>query len=463
MIDDLCSMTVSELLRKVQGKYIGSFNTQLSCTCGGNVIDYATNQNLGTARYSQDVIFGPEPSDEERLDGFRVHHEYWCDDCGAMYKGKLLKGNVDTFLLRRVILLLPRLIWRMRNFLPPRSSCSCPTAYGRATLCYNFDMQRTKVGILRGGPSNEYDVSLKTGAQVLSQLDQERYIPVDIFIDKEGGWHMRGLPVQPRQVLEGVDVIFNALHGTYGEDGTVQRLLEVYGVPYTGSRSLASAIAMSKLLTKQGLLNAGGVKLPRHIVVTLEDDPDHMGHHLFRTFPQPSVVKPMGSGSSVGVSIVHGPAAIAGAIREALTHSPKVLVEEYISGREATCGVLEHFRGQDLYALPPVEIIPNKGHKFFTYDAKYRGGSQEICPGNFSHDLKKELEDLARLVHQTLGLRHYSRADFIIHPRRGIYFLEVNTLPGLTPESLLPKAVSAVGCSFPQLLDHLLVLALEKK
>lgn len=319
-------------------------------------------------------------------------------------------------------------------------------------------MHRLKVGVLRGGPSSEYDVSLKTGASVLQHLDQERYVPVDVFIDRAGVWHMRGIPAEPIRILQGCDVAFNAMHGEYGEDGTLQRLLETSGTPYTGSRALGAALAMNKTATKN-VLAKFGIKMPRHQPVQRGADLATEGERLFNTMTQPVVVKPASCGSSVCVSIVRDPHAISDALESALSVSPQALVEEHISGSEATCGVLEDFRDEGIYALPPTEIIPPKGHRFFNYEAKYGGESEELCPGRFSHEIKQEIETLARLVHEALGLRHYSRSDFIVHPRRGIYFLEVNTLPGLTEHSLFPKAAEAVGCTFPELIEHLVTLA----
>jgi D-alanine-D-alanine ligase len=149
------------------------------------------------------------------------------------------------------------------------------------------------------------------------------------------------------------------------------------------------------------------------------------------------------------------------ALERAFAVSPQALVEEFIKGREATVGVIDNFRNQKTYALMPVEIVPPAGHSFFSYDAKYGGQSLERCPGHFTDVEKQELERLAKLVHEALELKHYSRSDFIIS-RRGIYFLEVNTLPGLTQESLLPKALHAVGASMSHFLDHVIALAHKK-
>lgn len=320
-------------------------------------------------------------------------------------------------------------------------------------------MAKVRVGVLRGGPSNEYEVSLKTGATVLAHLSQETYDPLDVFIDRQNVWHLRGKPLYPEQILEQVDVAFNAMHGLYGEDGQVQQLLEKLAIPFTGSGSLASAVGMNKLLAKEKIKPVG-VKVAYHVVLTPDRPAETIAREVFRSFPQPWVIKPATSGSSVGITVATSFEQLLEGIIEAFQHSEKIFIEDYLRGREATVGVIEGFRGEDVYALPPIEIIPAPAHGFFNYAAKYAGESQEICPGNFSLEEKRELERLAKLVHQELGLRHYSRSDFIINSA-GIYFLEVNTLPGLTQESLLPKAVGAVGSNLPEFLDHIVTQALR--
>ncbi|MBI1999039.1 MAG: D-alanine--D-alanine ligase [Parcubacteria group bacterium] len=322
-------------------------------------------------------------------------------------------------------------------------------------------MSQTRVGVIRGGLSDEYEVSLKTGAAVLRNMP-ERCLPVDILIDRAGVWHLRGLPRSPGRIADEVDVIFNALHGYYGEDGAVQRILDNLGIPYTGSGALASELGMGKARAKEVFL-AHGIKTPRFSVVRRGDDVSVEANRLFRSFAQPSVVKPDDGGSSLGVHIVRDYPSLAHALEETLRMSRAALVEEYITGREATCGVLDRFRGEAQYALPPIEIIPPPSYGFFDYDAKYTGVTQELCPSPyFTPDEKREIMRSAIAAHRALGLRHYSRSDFIVSPR-GIYILEVNTLPGLTEESLFPKACKAVGCSFPRLIDHLLTLAMSEK
>lgn len=327
-------------------------------------------------------------------------------------------------------------------------------------------MIRKKVGVLRGGPSSEYEVSLKTGKSVIDSLTNhpvlaDRYDVLDIFIDKEGVWHHLGAPIKPEKLFKRVDVIFNALHGAYGEDGTVQKILDLFNVPYTGSTALASAIGMNKVLSKKIYAN-NKLKTPVHAVVSKKDNLQKEAVKLFKSFPMPAVVKPVSGGSSVGTAIAKTLSDLENAIVDAMQYDSKVLIEEFIAGKEATCGVIDNFRNENIYALLPVEIRKPSDSEFFDFKAKYSGKSEEICPGNFTAKEKKMIQDMAKYAHQALGLRHYSRSDFIIHPKRGVYILETNTLPGLTSESLLPKSLKAVGCTLPDFLDHLLQLALKK-
>lgn len=318
-------------------------------------------------------------------------------------------------------------------------------------------MSRLRVVVLRGGPSSEYDVSLATGQSVLKHLNEERYQTLDVLITRDGTWHLRGVPVTPERVARQSDVVFNALHGAYGEDGAVQKILESLHIPYTGSRALPCAAAMHKAVAKY-YLNTHGVRSPQHVVFPVSHDMHERIVELFRTFPQPSVIKPINAGSSVGVTIARDFTEFENGVVHAFQFSPTLLIEEYIEGREATCGVVDNFRGEDTYVLFPIEIIPAEGNAFFDYNAKYSGTTDEICPGRFSATEKEEIQRVARLAHQSLGLRHYSRSDFIVSSR-GVFFLEVNTLPGLTEQSLIPKALVAGGASLPEFLDHVISLA----
>lgn len=316
---------------------------------------------------------------------------------------------------------------------------------------------QTVVGVLRGGLSREHDVSLKTGAAILANLPSEKYIARDIYIDKNGQWHDRGRPTSPERALRQIDVALIGLHGEYGGSGEMQRLLERFGVPYAGADSFGSYLATHKLLAKARAKDAKLLTPAYHYIESAADS-EAATHKIIHSFVQPVIVKPVGWGSSVGVSLVGGYAPVLAAIEKLFAEgAPRVLVEEYIRGREATVSVVEGLRGEALYVSPSVEIIPSKGD-IFSYDAKYAGTARHSCPGNFSRVITEELQRVARVIHRALGLRHYSRSDFIVSPK-GIYYLETNTLPGLMKESLLPKSLAAVGVPFPDFLEHLVNLA----
>lgn len=323
-----------------------------------------------------------------------------------------------------------------------------------------------RVGVTRGGPSNEYEVSLATGASVLAALRKkldDRYLAHDILIDRSKNWHLDGIPVSPHDLVHRVDVVFNALHGAYGEDGTVQTIFETHRIPFTGSGSLSSAMSMNKVISKKVFADHGlRIPLGREVGSDrIGNDEPALLRELFQSLILPAVVKPVSGGSSVGTSVVFDYQQLSEALRSAAVHGDSVLIEEFIPGIEATCGVVEGFRGQEIYALPPIEI--RSLTKFFDYEAKYQGKSQEIVPATFSEKIKQAIETASKKIHKALGLRHYSRSDFIIHPRRGIYVLEVNTLPGLTSESLVPKALRAVGSDVHELVDHLIGLARKER
>lgn len=321
-------------------------------------------------------------------------------------------------------------------------------------------MQKTRVAVLRGGLSDEYDVSLKTGAAVLEAIDRDRFEPIDIVITRNGEWLVGGFIRYPEHVLSVVDVAFLALHGAYGEDGTVQRLLDRFCVPYTGSKPLPSSVAFNKALTKNALKHSG-IQMAPHMTVSRDsiDNVHRISDRIVDMFGPQYFIKPVASGSSVGTMMVKNPALLPQALKDALSLYDEVIVEPRIVGREATCGVVERYRDTPLYALPPIEIVPPPRSDFFDKEVKYSGETEEICPARFDHATKRELEDAAKLVHEVLGLSQYSRSDFIV-ANDGVYFLEVNTLPGLTKESLLPKAIDAVGGSYCDFITHLLTDAL---
>ena len=313
---------------------------------------------------------------------------------------------------------------------------------------------KLKVGVLMGGPSTEHEVSLSTGMNVIKNLDKSKYQAIAIKMTKDKAWLVGGRKMTERKALANCDVVFNALHGTFGEDGRVQALLEYYDKKYTGSGITASALAMDKLRSRE-MFKLAGLQVPRTLKVRAGDN----YQALLNVFTSkvagfPVVVKPCSSGSSVGVSIVKNPGQLNKALESAFRVEKKVLVEDFIEGTEVTCGVLES--GPSISALPVTEIVPKRGHKFFDYSAKYKSGhSDEITPARIDEDTTKKVQEIAVKTHQLLGCRAYSRTDMIIK-NNDIYVLETNTLPGLTPNSLLPRAALAAGFTLSQLLDKII-------
>lgn len=330
-------------------------------------------------------------------------------------------------------------------------------------------MSKLRVGVLRGGPSSEYEVSLKTGGNVLKNLSSDLYTANDIFISRNGKWHVRGLEKTPDKVLKNIDVVFNALHGEYGEDGKVQQILDVFQIPYTGSGSLASALAINKPRAKE-LVSSVGINVPLHVSIKQSPDSDieSIINEVFRTFPQPVVIKPINKGSSLGVVFAGSYQEFVSLVKALLEEFQVILIEEFIKGKEVTSGVIDNFRGEKKYTLLPIEIVLPKGKVCFDYDAKYNTNkcgdenAEFCCPGGLTSEEKLQIKDATQKVHDVLGLRHYSRSDFIVTPR-GVYFLETNTLPELTENSLVLRALNEVGCSFPEFLNHVINLAVDRK
>ena len=291
--------------------------------------------------------------------------------------------------------------------------------------------KKIRVVVLMGGKSPEHEISLISGREVVGNLDRRKYLSSRIVISKSG----KGIEEIFRVKA---DVVFVAMHGPFGEDGTVQGMLELAGLKYTGSGVTASAIGMDKIMFRK-VMRAEGIPVPK----------------LTSKFP--CFVKPYNQGSSVGASIVRNERELAKAIKLARKYSDKVLVEEYLVGKEVTCAVLGN---EDPRVLPVIEIVPLKG-EFFDYESKYtESGAEEIVPARISKTLTKKVQDMAAKVYQAIGCRGFGRVDFILKDNKHPVVLEINTIPGLTPMSLLPKAARKAGYSYPALLETIIKYAL---
>lgn len=320
-------------------------------------------------------------------------------------------------------------------------------------------MINERVAVLRGGPSEEYSVSMKTGRAVIDALERKNISNKDIVITKNGEWLEEGRIKTINAVLEGVDVVFLALHGGFAEDGEVQKILQNFRIPFTGSSSLSSALAFNKALTKDILSNEG-ILTPKYRVIHKYElqELDEITTDIAEEFGSEYIIKPTASGSSISMELIRSKFSLQEGIGRLLEQYDSIIVEEFIRGREATVAVLENFRDKELYTFPIVEIVPPRKFPFYNYEAKYSGETQIICPSNFSYTERDLLQNITEHIHKTLNLSQYSRTDFIVRDNK-IYFLEVNTLPGLTNESIFPKAAKTVGLEFDNLITHLLETA----
>lgn len=307
-------------------------------------------------------------------------------------------------------------------------------------------MKKLRVIVLMGGKSPEHEVSLVTGREVVRNFDKNRYEVIPLVISQNGQLPF-SLLIKKRP-----DVVFIAMHGPFGEDGTIQGFLELAGLPYTGAKVLASTLGMNKIMFRK-IMEREKIPVPDSIVFTRKDKKST----ILEKFEFPLVVKPSDQGSSVGVSIVHNRNELNPALNRGFFYSKRLLVEEYLQGTEVACGVLGN---ENPRALPVVEIVPKK--EFFDYEAKYQKGlSEEIVPARISDELTKEVQRLSVAVFKAIDCRGFARVDLIIAKGKP-KVLEINTIPGLTPMSLFPKEAQAAGISYPQLLDRLIELALEK-
>ncbi len=293
-----------------------------------------------------------------------------------------------------------------------------------------------RVGVLMGGTSAERDVSLKTGAAVLAALGRKGYDVVAIDVDAT---------VAERVAHERIQLAFIALHGRLGEDGAIQGMLEVLGIPYTGSSVLASALGMDKVVSRR-LFEAAGLPVPRYVLVTRHAAIPPL------PFPFPLVVKPNGEGSSVGVSIVSQASALPAALDQAFGYDRRVLIEAYIAGKEIQVGIL----GQR--ALGAIEIRPKTA--FYDYVAKYTPGmSEHIFPAPLTPEVNRRTLEVALAAFRALGCEGYGRVDCLVDEIGTPYVLEVNTLPGLTETSLLPDIARGVGIAFDDLVEAIVTAA----
>lgn len=309
-------------------------------------------------------------------------------------------------------------------------------------------MNKIRLALIAGGTSGEREVSLSGAEEVARALDSQKYL----LSRYDPATDLARLTADADEI----DVAFILLHGVGGEDGSIQGFLELLNIAYQGSGILGNAIAMDKNLSKN-LYRQHGLPVADWLMAAGYDKQECC--RIIANLNMPLVVKPVRQGSSLGMSIVKDPEELPAALEQGFRHDNEVMVEEFIRGREITVGVIGN---KILEPLPLIEIIPDDHFDFFDYTAKYQvGATDEICPARVSETIREEAHRYGIAAHKVLQLKGYSRTDMIIDAEDNIILLETNTIPGMTPTSLLPLAASVHGLEFPALLDRLIDLALE--
>jgi D-alanine-D-alanine ligase len=311
-----------------------------------------------------------------------------------------------------------------------------------------------RVALVFGGRSGEHEISVRSARSIKAALDSDKYRVSEYFIDPEGKWHPGPILPEPG-INKDIDVVFPVLHGTFGEDGTVQGLLELAGLPYVGAGVLASAVSMDKAVTKM-LCAQAGLPVVEHLVVTRGNfDPSK----LTLPFGFPVFVKPANLGSSVGITKAKNPEELRGALETAAKFDRKILLERGINGREFECAVLD---GEERIASTPCEIIPSQD--FYTYEDKYLLNQARIeLPAQLDPVQTKEMQRLAVASFDAVGCEGMARVDFLLESGTGQFYVnEINTIPGFTSISMFPKMLEYSGISYAQLLDKLIESALRR-
>jgi D-alanine-D-alanine ligase len=318
----------------------------------------------------------------------------------------------------------------------------------------NHHQRKTRLALISGGRSGEHEISLRSAASVRQALDPDRYEIVDYFIAPDGKWSPAALSPEPGG-NPGIDVVFPVLHGTFGEDGTVQGLLELAELPYVGAGVLASALAMDKAMTKK-VCRQSGLPVVDHVTL-LRGCFD--AEQFVSPFPFPVFVKPANLGSSVGITKAKNDAELRHAIATAAKYDRKILVERGIVGREFECAVLG---GDAPSASLPCEVIPSQ--EFYTYEDKYLLDRARIeLPAKLTEAQTHTVQGLAVAAFEATACEGMARVDFLMDGETGGFFInEINTIPGFTSISMFPKMWEYSGMPYPQLLDRLIELALQR-
>lgn len=320
-------------------------------------------------------------------------------------------------------------------------------------------MKRLKIAVLRGGPSHESNLSVRSGRNIIDTLAVEHDV-TDVIVDKDLNWYSDGIKMSQADIARKFDLVVNLIKGAYGEDGQLSAILNQQGVKYTGPKVFDAMFSYDKSKTKNVLIN-NNIRTPLHKVVIGKDNLISGSQEIFESMSFPLVVKPLKSGSSIGVFVVNDMPQLKSAMYSILALDDSVMVEEFIKGKDSSVFVAQDFRGQKTYSFSPV-TYGNKDEEVVDYNSKL---TQNF---SFQNDLlspyeKDLLIEHAKKVFESLNMRHHAVIDFRVHPRRGVYVLEANSIPVFGDNTIVGESLRTVGATDRELIEHLVDLALSGK
>ncbi|HVY35953.1 MAG TPA: hypothetical protein VG982_01595 [Candidatus Paceibacterota bacterium] len=313
-----------------------------------------------------------------------------------------------------------------------------------------------RIGILRGGVSPEYHFSLQTGANVQRALHDAGFDSIDMLLDRDGVLHIKGIPADLEKAQASVDVIWNALHGTFGEDGQIQRMLDQWGIPYTGSGTLASALAFNKEKAKEQAKSLG-LNTPPYLLIIPDggESVSEITGHIYRTMAPPWVVKPLSGGGSVRAYFAFTPLELSQFVDESVANGEPFLVEQYIFGKEAAVGVINNFRNRSEYVLPVVEV-QSPSHGILTHEMRAGSAGYASADTSLRPHEREQLAQFAQKLHDSFGAKDYSQSEFIVDAGGKVWFIEFDTHPHLNDHSPFLVALESVGATLQEFVKSIL-------
>jgi len=319
-------------------------------------------------------------------------------------------------------------------------------------------MKKYKVAMLRGGASDEHNISLKSGDQFKKRIDELQNI-TDVTVDRMGDWSINGVPYDKRNLIRDFDMVVNTMKGGEGENGRLTKYLDTFGVKHNNTSLFGSTMSHNKNAFKN-FLTQEKIKTPHSVIIDGELDVETQKNQLHHKMFLPAIVKPVANGSSVGVFIANDFEEMKKYIDWILKRDRFALIEEYIEGLDVTCMTTQDFRGESIYSFLPVGIdTPD----IINYDHKFNNSHTYFPIHNLSRDQKDMIQDIAKDIHSKLDLDTLAMTDFRVHPRRGIYTLETNTVPSYEDKSFYDESLKVVGVSEDELVDHIIDLSLRRK